>query len=280
MKELLKVELYKALSNKMFIISTVISTAVAVGSVLQRFLYESAYFNTVNSSYYNPSYEIDTLYNQWIGAEGGSVFYYIFYIMIPVFSAFAYSWSYADEEKNGYLRQMTIKGNRGDYIFAKYISVFISGGLVTFIALLINIALCATYFPVITPDVYYDVYYGIGLRNAFGDLFYSIPDVYMLIYVIITCLYSGLFAVFSMVCSYFIKNKYIVMFIPFFLCIFLTYISNVMGLRVQIVPTSFLHPGATVGAKTYEYIILGELFFGILLTLVVSIYRGKKNDVF
>lgn len=280
MKELLKVELYKALRNKMFLIATGISTVMAIGSFLQRFLSESAYFNTGYSSAYNPSYEIDTLFNQWIGAEGGSAFYYIFYLMVPILAAFAYSWSYAEEEKNGYLRQMTVKGKRGEYILAKYISVFLSGGLVIFIALFINIALCAVYFPLITPDIYYDLYYGIGLRSAFCDLFYSMPILYLLIYIILTFLYAGLFAVFSMFFSYFIKNKYIVLFIPFFFCVLLTYLSNVLNLPFQIVPTAFLHPGATVGAQTREYILLGELFLGILLTFGVSLYKGKKKDVF
>lgn len=280
MKELIKNDLYRAFRSKMFFISALVSSVFAVGSFVQRYMYESNYFRFANLTTENPSYEIDTLFNQWIGAEGGSSFYFVFYLFLPVFASLPYSVSYLEEAKSGYLRLMTVKGKKGEYLTAKYFSVFISGAAVLLIAVLLNIALCATYFPVITPDVYYDAYYGIGLNNAFGALFYSAPAVYLFIYVILTALYGGLFAVVSMVCSYIVKNKYIAVFIPFFLCLILTYITPLLRLKFHISPTSFLHPGAVTGAMTNAAIIFGELIFGILLTFALTVFRGKNNDIF
>lgn len=280
MKGLLKTELYKAVFNPMFFASTATATAFAIGSFIERYKYESAYFAISNIEIKNPCYEIDSLFNQWIAIEGGSSYYHLFFMLLPLFASIIYSWSYPVERKSGVYRLMAIKGKRGEYLLAKYLAVFISAALSIMLALIVNICLCATYFPIISPDVFYDSYYGIGVNSAFRDIFYTQPAIHMIIYSVLISLYSGLFAVMGMTFSYVLKNKYVAVFLPFFVCLLLSFINAQLKLRVQLDPTSFLHPGATLSLGSGAAVVLGELIIGLLITIVITIKKGSQADVF
>ena len=99
----------------------------------------------------NSPYAI-SLYNVWIGSlVGDLLFTTVFYFILPLAAALPFSFSLLDENRNGYLRQMSLKKGQQRYYLAKYLVTFCSGFLLAVIPLVINIIITACYIPAYTP---------------------------------------------------------------------------------------------------------------------------------
>ena len=176
---------------------------------------ENGYFFEDNSAY------AISLYNVWIGSISGDLFFTtIFYFILPLAATLPFSFSLSDESKSGYLRQMTLKKGQMRYYFAKYIVTFTSGFLLAAIPLLINVIITACYIPAYKPDPLEQLYSGQYYGQYLANIFYSEPFAFMIIFILIPGLFCGLWADLSMCLSFFIKNKFFVVIIPYLFLFF------------------------------------------------------------
>lgn len=199
---------------------------------------ENGYFFEDNSAY------AISLYNVWIGSISGDLFFTtIFYFILPLAATLPFSFSLSDESKSGYLRQMTLKKGQMRYYFAKYIVTFTSGFLLAAIPLLINVIITACYIPAYKPDPLEQLYSGQYYGQYLANIFYSEPFAFMIIFILIPGLFCGLWADLSMCLSFFIKNKFFVVIIPylflffekaFFDSLFSNRISTASGKEIEI----------------------------------------------
>ena len=99
------------------------------------------------------------------------------------------------------------------------------------IPLIFNFLLAMLFFPVATPQPIYSTIYGIYYSSLMSDLFYTYPFLYVFFYLTLDFVYCGLLACICLAVSRWIKQKWVVVILPLFICLTLTY-----GQRLFILP--------------------------------------------
>lgn len=109
MKNVLKLEMEKALKNRMFLLSLIIGIIPAVMSAMYNILNTMQSISSLKEIYDTPSYYIEgfSLMNSWMGGEAYSLGSAIFFYICPLIVALPYGWSYCEEKRRGY-RQLVI----------------------------------------------------------------------------------------------------------------------------------------------------------------------------
>lgn len=287
---LFKLELKKSLHNKAFLMSIVIATVFVVLSLI----YCVSIYNRDMSGIrdvsnntdviYAPGMPIYTLFNHWIGGESGSLGTSVFFFIFPILCALPYGWSYCVEKNSGYRRTIIVQTGKKNYYAAKYFATFISGGLAVVIPMILSLIMTAAYFPAIKPDVIYDIYYGVFKYSLMSKLFYTEPFLYIALYFCIIFMFCGALACCSMAATAIIKQKYIVMLVPFVLClaihfiVMFTYDSNSLYNK-EMSLFYFLHPSGTRYPASFE--IIGVTFFTILIiTVAITNIWERRHEIY
>lgn len=294
MKNLLKNELRKAIISKYFLLGLALLLLFAMlsgmfmyenrvnynpNSILKHALDESGNYRT------NPDLPIFSFYNSWVGGEAITLYQTIFFYLLPVGAAIPFAWSYHTEKKSGYLKNIASRINKKKYFTAKTIAVFISGALVVLIPLVMNILFVSAFVPSTMPFTGYIAYNYIGVSDMFADLYFSNPVLYVALYVLIDTIYGGIFALLSFAVSFYIKNIFVVLFLPFIMVIATGYIRNlamqkVSGyLFVEFNPVIYLH-SIMHGGVRYWWVIFGIAAILLVFSLCTIFIRGFRNEIF
>ena len=294
MKNLLKNELRKAIISKYFLLGLALLLLFAMlsgmfmyenrvnynpNSILKHALDESGNYRT------NPDLPIFSFYNSWVGGEAITLYQTIFFYLLPVGAAIPFAWSYHTERKSGYLKNIASRINKKKYFTAKTIAVFISGALVVLIPLVMNILFVSAFVPSTMPFTGYIAYNYIVVSDMFADLYFSNPVLYVALYVLIDTIYGGVFALLSFAVSFYIKNIFVVLFLPFIMVIATGYIRNlamqkVSGyLFVEFNPVIYLH-SIMHGGVRYWWVIFGIAAILLVFSLCTIFIRGFRNEIF
>nr|MDE7105206.1 hypothetical protein [Ruminococcus sp.] len=190
-------------------------------------------------------------------------------------AAIPYSWSLCNIVKSGKLTSNNISSQ---HYFNKFVSVFISSGLLIVIPLSMNFIVTSLFVPSVTPDSVYDIYYGIFSNDFGGQLFYTLPYVYILSFILLNFVFYGLFGCIGLYVSIFFKRK-IVSIITHAIIIYSIELLKkrfLANLSIEISPISFLCP---IKAVSCNYIlIITEIAIMLLVTLVFPITRGGSDE--
>lgn len=286
MGSVLKIELKKAFCNKMFCLVLGIGLVIAGISAVQnvQIYYDNlatiAEVQQNSEVLYNPQNESITLYNGCVSMDFASSMTPLFYTLMPLLVCLAYGWSYFGERKSGYVMNvMTRTHKKSQYLLAKYIAVFLSGGAVVAIPLIANFLAVACFIPAYQPDLYYSFYYGVQM-HFLRELFYAMPLLFFGYLIAVNFLFGGLFAVCSMMLTFFIKNKFSVVLLPF-MCLFgVLYLQDNVCFflsDVYIAPMDFLR-GYTM-QHTSGIVILIWAVLLLVFTLGTVWGKGARDDV-
>ena len=215
MLKILKCELKRAFSSKLFWVALLIGIAIAAVSAGQNLAdyYEGLKMEATRAEYmgdnpYNPMNPMTTVYNYWIGGDYEGPMTPLFYLLLPLLVCLPFSWSYLTDRKSGYINQSMVHiRKKSDYFFAKYIAIFLSGGVVVAVPLILNILTIACFIPAYHPDIFYDMYYSMSFHDM-RWLFYTNPVVYEIYIILQAFIFAGLFAVTGYVFSFFIRNRF------------------------------------------------------------------------
>ena len=106
MKNVLQIELNKAIKTRYFAISIIIGTMIGIVGLVYNvnLVYNSQIYDGIN-----PCYEGFTLFNHWIGGEGFSLGSSLYFFVFPLLIALPYGWSFCGEKNSGYMRQMLVR---------------------------------------------------------------------------------------------------------------------------------------------------------------------------
>ncbi|HBM79807.1 MAG TPA: hypothetical protein DD426_03060 [Clostridiaceae bacterium] len=282
-----KLEIKKSVMNKFFLIAVIIGFGITVFSALyniDRYYYDLETVSRIErntGAVYNPTSAGLTIFNCWIGGEGYTLGSSAFFFIFPILVAIPYGWSYCEEKKSGYVRNMAIRSGKAAYYGAKYAAVFLSGGLAMVIPLILNLLLVAAFVPAVTPDPSYCEYYGIWASSLMSMLLYSKPLLYVLIYLIIDFIFCGLISCFSLVVTAFVKNKVVAVLFPFFIMLGLDYSQKLFPSSTDpsISPMKFLHPFPLMRQASWTVIILEAVVFSAI-TFIMTVVRGGKNEIY
>jgi len=221
-----------------------------------------------------------SLFNNWIGALSGDLFFTaIFYFLLPLAATLPYSFSLLDENRSGYLRQMTLKKGQLRYYMAKYIVTFSSGLLVAVIPILINLIITACYLPAVTPDPLEQLYSNQPYGRYLSHIYHSKPFLFVGIFVTLPGVFCGLWATLTLCISLFVRNKYIVVIAPYLFLFFETAFFDALFANrtaLQLSPFYFIRGSAAGDIR----IVAGILLFMFIISFIIVLLRGKKDDVY
>lgn len=94
------------------------------------------------------------------------------------------------------------------YLVAKYIAVFVSGGCVVAIPMVLSFLISSIFLPTMLPEASY-TFTNIYPAYKWADLFYVQPLLYTSIYIFITFLFSGVTASLSLFITFFLNRKFV-----------------------------------------------------------------------
>ena len=228
----------------------------------------------------NPNHALSALYNNCLVTGFDQSMTALFYTLMPLLVCLAYGWSYFGERKSGYVMNVMIRTHKkSQYLLAKYIAVFLSGGAVVAIPLIANFLAVACFIPAYQPDLYYSFYYGVQM-HFLRELFYAMPLLYFGYLIAINFLFGGLFAACSMMLTFFIKNKFSVVLLPF-MCLFgVLYLQDNVWFFLSdayIAPMDFLR-GYTMQYTSGTVILIWAVVL-LVFTLGTVWGKGARDDV-
>lgn len=286
MGPLLKVELKKAFTNKMFFICLAVGIVITMVSIAQNL---SSYWAAEVQNLMvaeqgfekNPMHPMFTPYTNWIGNDYQFPMTSLFYMLLPLLAGLAYGWSYCTERKSGYVAQMVSRSRKkSQYFLAKYIATFLAGGAAVAIPLVLNFIVICCFIPAYTPDNFYWLYYSMDAHFLRG-LFFNTPLLFVCCIILLDFIFAGLFAAACVALAFFVKNKFAVILLPFLGVFAVQYLQdNVLGTItdfIAISPMDFLRGyamNAVLGLPILIWLILLLVF-----TLGITWIKGAKDDV-
>ena len=286
MCSVLKLELKKAFKNKFFWISVVLGCLITLLSFehMVNMYYEGMSAISGNSTdiIYDPHIGINTVFNCWIGGEPFSLGSSIYFFVFPLLIALPYGWSYSEERKCGYRRMMITKTGKKKYYCAKYVAVFLSGGVAMVLPLIFNFWMTLL-VPAILPDVTMNMFYGVFGGSFLAELYYTVPFLYVAIYLFIDFVYCGFLVCICMAVSGIVRQKWGVVLIPFLLLLFVHVITDYIYSDPSVAykelsPLYFLR-GVEVRYSFSGSIIL--LFaIGLLVISLIGIIKEYRNEIY
>ena len=232
---------------------------------------------------YDPHIGITTVFNCWIGGEPFSLGRSTYFFVFPLLIALPYGWSYSEERKCGYRRMMITKTGKKKYYCAKYVAVFLSGGVAMVLPLIFNFWMTLLVVPAILPDVTMNMFYGVFGGSFLAELYYTVPFLYVAIYLFIDFVYCGFLVCICMAVSGIVRQKWGVVLIPFLLLLFVHVITDYIYSDPSVAykelsPLYFLR-GVEVRYSFSGSIIL--LFaIGLLVISLIGIIKEYRNEIY
>ena len=215
MKQLLKTELWKAVHNPFFFAALMIGTGLAMADSVQIYKMVQEMIPLILD---NPLGIINplgiSLFGLWMPIGNLTLGWYIFALIWPILAATPYSWSFWKEKKDGSFAQIVSRVGRKKYMSAKIIAVFVAGGLVIALPVVLNLLMDAMFCPVQLPTPAYS-YYPIFNGYFLSKVFYTHPWVYVGLWCLTTFVLGGITACLPMILGTIPKFRVLSMLFPF-----------------------------------------------------------------
>lgn len=225
-----------------------------------------------------------SVFYKWMGVSVCNFGSMYFITTIPLLAALGYSWTVSSDRNSGYIMQILTRTSRFKYFSAKFIVVFISGGMIFASALILDFMLLSIFSPVYIP-------YPELLATAIdqfrfcSELFYTSPYLFMILWILTGFLWGGAMASIASAFGMFIKKRIITMIMPFVIftaqAIIAEYIMQKQIFYIKWLLLELSWKGmlftSTSTATPIEWILTN--IFGIIgITLIIYGLRGRKYE--
>lgn len=287
MKALLEAEYRKILRSWPFWVTLAVAVGVAlyaaaasIGTYKASVAMEQQVIRFDPQTLRNPQNEIQTLFNEWIGQDFSSAGASLFFLMLPLFAACPYAWSYLSERQGGYEKNVLTRTTRRRYFLAKYVAVFLSGAAAVLIPMVVNLMTVAAFVPAVQPDVQYDIYYAMPPTAMASRLFYAHPWGFVAFRLLTAALFAGLLAGSVVALSFFVRNRYAVLLIPFLSLVVIHYLSGALSDTIGFSFSLNYILCGTYGDQARGWVVA---LYAVLLTAFsfgVTMRRGLRDEVF
>ena len=272
-------EIKRFLKNRNTYISLLVGIILVLLQLIYKLISQNEMLRLLNQNYdkFKNDYYPLSVFNTYIGIDGGSVFTNILYTLFPLLIAIPYASSYAKDLKTGYIKTLLQKTNRKSYYISKYITMFLSGFIITLIILSASLILTSMFIPSIQPNLITANFPLINKNQLWFELYYSHPYIYLIFYILIDAFYYGVLSTTALTFSLFYGNPFISTLIPSIIYIFLQYIFGLFELN-KFSPYLFLRADQPICADLN--IIIAEFLVLLIVNSLIFIIRGIKKDVF
>lgn len=275
--KLLKSELKRVLRSRMTYIVLFIGCAISIIHVFHNI---APYIKSWNYMALHLKSDMQYpfhLFGEWICGNTYNLEGFLYFILLPLLVVMPHSLSFFSDKENGYVKQVYTRVGRKPYLAAKFGAVFIAGGLVAVIPLLLNLALCAALLPALHPQ---------NLAGALINtsvLWYHIyelhPLIYELLFMVVDFVFAGLVASLPLFFSFLTEKRFTILLMPFIIHIFIYSVCMMTGFpkAVQYSPVYFTFAG--IGCPSvWLFVIYGLAYFalgGVLFWVI-----GRKEDIY
>lgn len=273
MKNIIKFEWERMIRSKSFLLS--IGIALFIVAADAHTLYE----------YFKDGYDVHTsVFIKWIGAYRGFDEAIYLFVLLPLITSFAYSWTVCYDRSSGYITQVISRTNRKKYFLAKYIVSFISGGIIFAASVIFHFLLISMFLPAQYPVAAVGTSF-VSPFSFCSELYYSSPYIFLLVWTFTAFLWGGAMVCIAIGIGMITKRYSISVILPFLIFTVQRIISDFITLRYSIL----IH-GKTVGLSWSDmlYAAPGTTNFAsyvytniaivIAVPTLVFAIRGRKYE--
>ena len=282
MKAMLITELKKMFDSRTLQWAILIGMGISLINVLENYNL-TRWFYDVQSNLNLPSYGTLSIFHNWINGAQETVGELVYFTVFPVLAAIPYSWSLRSEIRDGYIEQILTRGNKKKYLMAKYVSVFLSGGVVIIFSMVLNFMMNAWFLPT-CPTLHILVGGGDGL--FLSRVLFARPMLYVLLCLVTSFIWAGTLACLGLTISLFLKNTVVIVLAPFLVFFSGSMISAALtkpSTEIGIVENLVTDPMQLLHAMTLDYNPAWYVWMMLLLLLslvsVVYFYQGVRDEM-
>ncbi len=214
-----------------------------------------------------------SLFSTWMGNELFPIQSYIFYLILPLLAVLPFGSSFFEDIKSGYIINVCTRVEKKIYFKAKYLAVFLSGGVAVVAPLLLNLVLSSMFMPAFIPDN--GTVGTISPTTMAYEVFFTHPLIYVLMLIVIDFIFAGVMATLALSYTYFTEHRFGVMIVPFVFYFFIYSLTNLIDKTDY--SLFFMLNGGANNNYLPVYILYFLLFFA--LSYVIFMWKGKKQDV-
>ena len=214
-----------------------------------------------------------SLFSTWMGNELFPIQSYIFYLILPLLAVLPFGSSFFEDIKSGYIINVCTRVEKKIYFKAKYLAVFLSGGVAVVAPLLLNLVLSSMFMPAFIPDN--GTVGTISPTTMAYEVFFTHPLIYVLMLIVIDFIFAGVIATLALSYTYFTEHRFGVMIVPFVFYFFIYSLTNLIDKTDY--SLFFMLNGGANNNYLPVYILYFLLFFA--LSYVIFMWKGKKQDV-
>lgn len=274
MKEQLKIEAERVIRGKFLWLSLSIGCIIAIAQII----FELYPYAKNPLAYYNGHCGLPfSVFQFWMGMNFASPYKETFLTIFPTLAMLPYALTYHSDIKNGYVKNIYTRNKKKNYLMAKYIVTFMSAGIVVTIPYLLNLIIALCLLPALSP-VRNGQY--MSAASMLQNVFYSRPFLYIVIYLIISFLYAGVFASVTLAATCIVENIFLLSLVPFLLWYGLGIISSFFIARYQlesINPIQLLDMAQAYIVQMKNVLGTGLAVGGV--SAIIYFRNGVKSDV-
>lgn len=227
-------ELRKAFGNPCFVISLGVALAISIWHAFESVSY-ALWADSVDHFYVSNQ----SCFANWIVVDCNvRVSSTIFFYVVPFLAALPFVWSFLSERMSGYASQLVTRETRSDWVKAKGVATFLTGFTVVVVPLLVNFVCVACFLPAYTPQVEESMTVGLVGNDLFSELFYRLPLMYVVAFIVLDGLLAGAWAVFVLSLSVIFKNRVSLIVIPYLALLLWQYVTKTAFTALGIVGCS------------------------------------------
>lgn len=222
-------EMRRAFGNPWFKGSLVVLVALASAAAVYQVNIYVGHWQRIISEYANASYYYHTTFscfNNWLPLRGANPAADFFFVILPLLVLMGYSWSLASDLRSGYIAQIVTRATRGEFYKARYLSVFVSSGLLAVIPLVINLLIIACFLPAYIPRVTDAMYIDLAPSDLFANVFFSSPLLYVFLKLAVNFVLCGLWAAMIMGLATVWTNRVVLICVPYIILLLVKHVGE------------------------------------------------------
>lgn len=244
-----RIELKRAFSQKTMQLSIIIGMLISLWHFIQWPLLRYQPISRLDMGY--PSYPLSA-FEFCLSNDAASLQQSLYFFLLPFLAALPYGGSLFADNISGYSKNIYIRVEQRDMLWARHRAVFLSGAVAVALPLLLDFLLTGCALPLIIPDV---STYRNSMKpgNMWGTLLFSYPMIYTLLYLMLDFVFGGLYALLAMYAGTVFSNRFAVLLTPLLFQLAAGYVAQLFSApgwipeqflaMSQIYPTSFWKVG-------------------------------------
>ena len=272
MYSIIKFEWRRMLTSRIFWLAIFLSCGMAVLAAKEQY------------SVYCEGYDHISLFYRWLPSNALSFGANYFYIVIPAICSLGFSYSICTDRKSGYWCQICTRTSKRYYFTAKYIIIFISGGMIFAAALIFHFMLLSSFMKVCLPDPASLS----TLMNPFRfapKMFFTNSTLWAFLWCIVAFTWGGIMSCIGAVIGMFTEKATIAVIMPFLLIVCQSIAASYVQYRTMITINS--HPLALGWTDMFraesgsvaptDYLLLTQIILFFIVTFLY-IWRVRRYE--